>query len=101
VPEDRLKSAVPFMGGVIPTCMLVYGWCIEKRKGGVAVPVLAMFIQGVAQLFCFPSLNVYCLDVNPKRSAEVVGKWNMLACSADNTNIRKLVIMASDISLGL
>lgn len=33
-----------------------------------------MFIQGVAQLFCFPSLNTYCLDVMQAKglSAEVV-----------------------------
>lgn len=74
VPEDRLRSGLPFMGGVIPACMLVYGWCIETRTGGIAVPVIAMFLQGVSQLFCFPSLNVYCLDVNQKKGAEVIGK---------------------------
>ena len=33
-----------------------------------------MFLQGVGQLFCFPSLNTYCLDVmqSKGRSAEVV-----------------------------
>lgn len=36
---------------------------MEKRVGGVPLPVAAMFIQGVAQLFCFPSLNTYCVDV--------------------------------------
>lgn len=72
VPEDRLRSALPFMGIVIPICMLIYGWSIEKRVGGVALPVVAMFVQGFAQLFCFPSLNTYCLDVNQGRSGEVV-----------------------------
>lgn len=62
------------MGAIIPACMLVYGWTVEKRKGGVAVPVIMMFLQGIAQLFCFPSLNTYCLDVMQKRSSEVVGK---------------------------
>lgn len=54
--------------------MLVYGWAVEKAVGGIPVPVLAMFLQGVAQLFCFPSLNTYCLDVMQAtgRSAEVV-----------------------------
>jgi MFS family permease len=75
IPEDRLRSALPFMGCVMPGCMLVYGWTVETRTGGVVVPVIAMFLQGVAQLFCFPSLNVYCLDVNQKRSSEVVGKF--------------------------
>ncbi|KAJ7474358.1 major facilitator superfamily domain-containing protein [Mycena galericulata] len=72
VPEDRLRSAIPFMGVIIPGCMLVYGWSIERRVGGVALPVIVMFIQGFAQLFCFPSLNTYCLDVMQSRSAEVV-----------------------------
>lgn len=72
VPEDRLRSCLVALGIVIPGCMLVYGWSIEKAKGGIPLPVIAMFIQGVAQLFCFPSLNTYCLDVMQKRSAEVV-----------------------------
>lgn len=54
--------------------MIIYGWSVEKRVGGVALPVAMMFLQGVAQLFCFPSLNTYCLDVMQGRSAEVVGK---------------------------
>ena len=72
VPEDRLRSCLVALGVVIPCCMLVYGWSIEKAKGGIPLPVIAMFIQGVAQLFCFPSLNTYCLDVMQGRSAEVV-----------------------------
>jgi MFS family permease len=74
ISEDRLRSCLLFMGGAIPACMLVYGWTVEKRVGGVAVPVIMMFLQGVAQLFCFPSLNTYCLDVMPGRSSEVMGK---------------------------
>ncbi|OQE15552.1 hypothetical protein PENFLA_c031G06279 [Penicillium flavigenum] len=74
VPEDRLKSCLIFLGGVIPGCILIYGWTVEKAVGGISVPVLAMFFQGVAQLFCFPSLNTYSLDVmqSSGRSAEVV-----------------------------
>jgi len=52
--------------------MLIYGWSIEKRFGGIALPVIMMFSQGVAQLFCFPSLNTYCLDVMQAHSAEVI-----------------------------
>ncbi|KKY26716.1 putative mfs transporter [Phaeomoniella chlamydospora] len=74
VPEDRLRSCIPFLGCVIPGCMLVYGWTVDKAVGGIPVPVLAMFLQGVAQLFCFPSLNTYCLDVmqSKGKSSEVV-----------------------------
>lgn len=73
VSEDRLRSCLAFIGGVIPASMLIYGWSVEKRVGGVALPVVMMFVQGVAQLFCFPSLNTYCLDVMQQRSSEVVG----------------------------
>jgi MFS family permease len=74
IPEDRLKSCISSIGLAIPACMLIYGWSVEKKAGGVPLPVIAMFIQGVGQLFCFPSLNTYCLDVmqSKGRSAEVV-----------------------------
>nr|POE53366.1 itaconate transport protein [Quercus suber] len=72
IAEDRLNSCLPAMGLVIPACMVLYGWSIEKEVGGIPLPVIVMFIQGVAQLFCFPSLNTYCLDVMQGRSAEVV-----------------------------
>jgi hypothetical protein len=74
VPEDRLRSCVLAMGAVIPGCMLIYGWSVDRAVGGIPVPVLAMFVQGIAQLFCFPSLNTYCLDVMQAKgkSAEVV-----------------------------
>lgn len=78
VAEDRLRSCLLFLGGVIPACMLIYGWSVEKRVGGVALPVIMMFLQGIAQLFCFPSLNTYCLDVMQGRSAEVVGEYSAL-----------------------
>ncbi|KAL6921712.1 hypothetical protein ACHAP8_006728 [Fusarium lateritium] len=71
VPEDRLRSTVPFMGVIIPGSMLVYGWTVDQEAGGIPVPVIAMFVQGVAQLFCFPSYNTYCLDVMPGQGAEV------------------------------
>ncbi|KAF2084682.1 MFS general substrate transporter [Saccharata proteae CBS 121410] len=72
VPEDRIRSALPALGVVIPACILIYGWSIEEAKGGIPLPVIVMFVQGVAQLFCFPSLNTYCLDVMQSQSAEVV-----------------------------
>jgi MFS family permease len=75
VPEDRLRSALLALGVVIPGSILVYGWSIEKEKGGIPLPVIVMFLQGFAQLFCFPSLNTYCLDVMQKHSGEVIGEF--------------------------
>lgn len=71
VPEDRLRSALPFLGILIPGCILIYGWTVDQEKGGIPVPVIVLFLQGVGQLFCFPSLNTYCLDVIPGYGAEV------------------------------
>ncbi|KAM0454677.1 hypothetical protein ACHAPV_005572 [Trichoderma viride] len=71
IPEDRLRSALPFMGILMPSCVLVYGWAVDKAVGGIPVPVIMLFLQGVGQLFAFPSLNTYCLDVMPGRGAEV------------------------------
>lgn len=72
ISEDRLRSCVPFMGIAMPACMLIYGWSIEKEFGGIALPVVMMFFQGVSQLFCFPSVNTYCLDVMQGNGAEVI-----------------------------
>ncbi|KAF4832915.1 Itaconate transport protein [Colletotrichum tropicale] len=71
IPEDRLISAVPFIA-FNAACILVYGWTIESDSGGIPVAVIVLFLQGVGQLMCFPSLNTYCIDVLPKRSGEVV-----------------------------
>jgi MFS family permease len=73
--EDRLRAVLPFMGIVIPGTCLIYGWSIEKKVGGIALPVIAMFVQGVAQLCSFPSLNTYCSEVLRERSSEAVGMW--------------------------
>lgn len=72
VPEDRMRSALPFMGIVIPGCVLIYGWSVEKNVGGIPLAVVVLFLQGVAQLFCFPSLNTYCLDVMPSQGSDVI-----------------------------
>ncbi|KAI9172387.1 putative transporter AQR1 [Paramyrothecium foliicola] len=71
VAEDRLRSAVPSLGLLMPGCILVYGWTVDQAVGGIPVPVIAMFLQGVGQLICFPSLNTYCLDVMAGQGAEV------------------------------
>lgn len=72
IPEDRLRSALPFLGIAIPGCVLVYGWCVDRAVGGIPVVVVMLFLQGVAQLFCFPSLNTYCLDVMQTRGSDVI-----------------------------
>jgi len=48
VPEDRLRSALPFLGVVLPSCVVVYGWSVERAVGGVGLPVVVMFVSFVS-----------------------------------------------------
>lgn len=73
-PEDRLRSSLFFLGLLLPGAMIVYGWMVDQRIGGIPVPVIAMFVQGVAQTASFVSLNAYILDVMQHRSGQVSGK---------------------------
>lgn len=80
IAEDRLRTPLFFMGIVIPASMVIYGWSVEKEVGGIPLPVIAMFVQGVAQLMCFPSLNTYCVDVMQSRglgSVVVAGNYQI------------------------
>lgn len=61
--EDRLRAAVWIMAFAVPGCMIIYGWAVEKAVGGIPLVVISMFMQGMFQLFCMPSLNTYCIDV--------------------------------------
>ncbi|EGU82066.1 hypothetical protein FOXB_07418 [Fusarium oxysporum f. sp. conglutinans Fo5176] len=70
LPEDRLRSCLLFLDILLPASIIIYGRMIEKRLGGVPVPVICMFFQGIAQLAAFPSLNAYILDVMHHRSGE-------------------------------
>jgi hypothetical protein len=72
IPEDRSRSCLLAMGIVVPGCIMIYGWGLQKDKCEIPLPVIMMFSQGVGQLFCFPNLSTYCLDVMHTRSVEVV-----------------------------
>ncbi|CAM1503251.1 Fc.00g080270.m01.CDS01 [Cosmosporella sp. VM-42] len=79
VPEDRLNSAVFVMALVIPGCMIIYGWAVEKEVGGIPLVVIVMFLQGFFQLLVLPSLNTYCVDVmQDKGQSSVVVAGNYL-----------------------
>lgn len=66
LPEDRLRQVVIPLTIVYPVSILIYGWSIEKEVGGVAVPVIFMFLSGVSQTSIFPAVNTYCLDSMPE-----------------------------------
>ena len=73
IPEDRIYATLVPLGLVYPACMIIYGWSLEKEKGGMAVPIIFMFLSGVAQTFVFPAANTYCVDSMPEIGGDAVG----------------------------
>lgn len=84
VCEDRLRSQLPFVGILLPVCMLIYGWSLEKEFGGVAVPVVTMFLVGFGLSMYFPSLNAYCADSSPElgTAAAISGNYAIRNCGS-------------------
>lgn len=59
LPQDRLNSGLAMLCGVLPVAVLVYGWTLEKRAGGMAVPIIAAFWAGIGLMGSFNGLNTY------------------------------------------
>lgn len=78
VSEDRLRSELWAHGVVLPATILVYGWCLKTKKGGIPVPSIMMFINGLAQTICFPSLNTYCVDSMPFLKGDAIASNYMI-----------------------
>ncbi|KAM0325470.1 hypothetical protein ACHAQA_007457 [Verticillium albo-atrum] len=68
--EDRLRSTLLFTLVLLPGCTLLYGWTVHAELGGIALPVVCLFAQGVCQTTTFPSLNAYILDVMQDQSGK-------------------------------
>ncbi|KAF4970031.1 hypothetical protein FSARC_2848 [Fusarium sarcochroum] len=100
LPEDRLRSCLLFLGVLLPSSMLIYGWMIDKRLGGIPVPVICMFFQGVAQLAAFASLNAYILDVMHHRSGEASASHYMMRCSLAGVATALCLPMLDHIGVG-
>lgn len=73
VPEDRLRTVLIPTGIMYPVSTLIYGWCVEYEKGGMAVPIIFLFIGGVAQTCIFPASNAYCVDSMPELGGDGIG----------------------------
>ncbi|KAK6198946.1 A Q resistance [Scheffersomyces amazonensis] len=73
VPEDRLRQTLIPLGLIYPASILIYGWTIEKEKGGMAVPIIFMFFSGIAQTCVFPASNTYCVDSMPELGGDAIG----------------------------
>lgn len=66
IPEDRLSASLIFLGFFSPISILIYGWSLEKDLGGIALPVIMMFINGISQCMAIPNVNSYSIDASPQ-----------------------------------
>lgn len=66
VPEDRLRQMIMSLTFYYPGAILIYGWTVDKGVGGMPVPIIFMFLSGLAQTIAFPASNTYCVDSVPE-----------------------------------
>lgn len=64
LPKDRLNSGLPYMFLLLPISMLLYGWCLEKEFGGLALPVVLAFLIGTGLMGSWNGLNTYSAGLN-------------------------------------
>jgi MFS family permease len=57
-PEDRLRAAVLGLGLIMPSTCLAYGWLLETRAGGVAPPIVFLFLQGLGLMLVFTPVRL-------------------------------------------
>lgn len=58
-PEDRLHSSLPAVFLILPLGTLLYGWSVQDKVGGMALPIVGAFIEGFGLMVSFSSLNTY------------------------------------------
>ncbi|KAM5362798.1 hypothetical protein ACJZ2D_012330 [Fusarium nematophilum] len=76
LPEDRLNSSLPAILIVLPLGTLLYGWSVQQRIGGMALPIVSSFVQGVGLMASFSGLNTYAAESRPAyRTAVITGKY--------------------------
>ncbi|KAF4970565.1 hypothetical protein FSARC_2430 [Fusarium sarcochroum] len=76
IAEDRLNGSLPSCLIVLPLGTLLYGWSVQERVGGMALPIVSAFIQGVGLMGSFSGLNTYAAEVRPvHRTAVITGKY--------------------------
>ncbi|KAK2031163.1 major facilitator superfamily transporter [Colletotrichum zoysiae] len=76
LPQDRLNSSLPAIFIVLPAGTLIFGWSLQKEVGGVALPVISSFFQGLGLMWSFSGLNTYSAEALPKhRTAVISGKY--------------------------
>ncbi|GKZ20535.1 hypothetical protein AbraIFM66951_005860 [Aspergillus brasiliensis] len=72
LPKDRLNSGLPYLLLALPVSMLLYGWCLQKGFGGLALPVVLALLIGAGLMGAWNGLNTYSAEIIPAERSEVV-----------------------------
>ncbi|WVQ70615.1 hypothetical protein IAR50_000135 [Cryptococcus sp. DSM 104548] len=77
-PEDRLKASFWGLAVGMPVSILVYGWVLDFGKGGMAPPLIMVFLNGLSLMLALTPINTYLVDAMQSRSAEVIAVNNCI-----------------------
>jgi MFS family permease len=72
LPQDRLRSGFISLFIVLPGTSLIYGWCLDQKVGGLALPTTFAFFIALSVLAAFAGLNTYCAEVMPHKRQEAI-----------------------------
>jgi MFS family permease len=72
LPQDRLRSGFVSLFIVLPGTSLIYGWCLDQKVGGLALPTTFAFFIALSVLAAFAGLNTYCAEVMPHKRQEAI-----------------------------
>jgi MFS family permease len=84
LPEDRLNSSLPSILVVLPLGTLLYGWSVQNKIGGMALPIVASFTQGVGLMASFSALNTYSAG----KSVRTIVSWPVLTFCRSTTSLQ-------------
>ncbi|ODN82784.1 hypothetical protein L202_01060 [Cryptococcus amylolentus CBS 6039] len=77
-PEDRLKASFWGLALGMPVSILIYGWVLKFGKGGMAPPLIMVFLNGLSLMLALTPINTYLVDAMQSRSAEVIAVNNCI-----------------------
>ncbi|KAI8282369.1 Efflux pump FUB11 [Colletotrichum sp. SAR 10_98] len=76
LPQDRLRASLPAIFVILPVGTLLYGWSVQKEVGGMPLPIISSFVQGLGLMWSFSGLNTYSAEALPEhRTAVISGKY--------------------------
>ncbi|KAK1498630.1 major facilitator superfamily transporter [Colletotrichum costaricense] len=100
LPQDRLKSSLPAIFFVLPAGTLIYGWSVQKEVGGIALPIVSCFFEGLGLMWSFSGLNTYSAEAMPERRTAVISSKYIVQYSFGAGSVGGLVPMIDAIGVG-